>query len=246
MDIRLYDEEIEESIELLHESKINKQVEKLLESLPEGECTGCTKCCSESVNTSYTEFIRIYEYLEDKEDLFSEIMPKIFDYYFLEPVKRQKCPFLNDGGRCLIYPVRPLPCRIFGFLNEGDYYKNLSEIKESNKAIYENFKENYKIQIPDEVMNFKIDYCKDFNSQTKLTIEERDEIIEKFINFDSVFFQNDLLDENFINQSLVSWFMYLYYDMESLSESRIEICKEYLENNFSNILQQVIINLNEG
>lgn len=246
MQIRLYDEEIEESLGLLHDSGLNDQVENVLNSLPIGDCRGCTKCCSESVNTSYTEFIRIYEYLEDREELFEGLLPKIFDYYFLEPVKRQKCPFLNTDGRCLIYPVRPLPCRIFGFLSEKDYKSNLDMINESNKTIFEDFKNNYGIEIPDSVMNFNIDYCKDFKSDIKLTLDERDEIIEKFINFDSLFFQNDLLDENFINQSLLSWFMYLYYDMESLSKTRLEICKEYLENNYSDILQSVIISLNEG
>lgn len=246
MEIRLYDEEIEESLELFYESGLDIELEDMLNSLPEGECTGCTKCCSESVNTSYTEFIRIYEYLEDREELFNELIPKIFDFYFLEPVKRQKCPFLNESGRCLIYPVRPLPCRIFGFLSEEDYYKNLDDINASNKNIYKAFKENYELEIPREVMDFKINYCKDFKSQVKLSLEERDNYIEKLIALDSVFFKNNLLDENFINQSLVSWFMYLYYDMEALSDSRIAICKDFLENKSSKILQEVLRNLKDG
>ncbi|MGB3367695.1 MAG: YkgJ family cysteine cluster protein [Acidaminobacteraceae bacterium] len=243
MEIRLYDEEIEESLDLLNNSGLKVQVESLLNSLASGDCAGCTKCCSESVNTSYTEFIRIYEYLEEREELFNDLLAKIFNYYFLEPVKRQKCPFLSELGRCLIYPVRPLPCRIFGFLSEEDYNKNLSQINDSNNAIAKDFKENYGLVIPSEVMNFNIDYCKDFKSDDKLTLDQRDEIIEKFINFDSIFFKKDLLDENFINQSLVSWFMYLYYDMDSLSENRIMICRDYLKFGKSKILASIVESL---
>ncbi len=73
---------------------------KKLKVLPSMRCdTGCGECCG-IVPVTVTEFNAIERYVKEKG-----IIP-------IE-TKDGTCPLYQEG-RCSVYPVRPLICRIFG------------------------------------------------------------------------------------------------------------------------------------
>ncbi len=77
----------------------------------------CNKCCYGSILMSYTEFTFIMLYIqqnwaaEKTGDLFQERVG------LLQNEESLLCPFLQEDANsrhCLIYPARPLICRVFG------------------------------------------------------------------------------------------------------------------------------------
>lgn len=77
----------------------------------------CNKCCYGSILMSYTEFTFIMLYLQ--QNWGTEQIGGLFQERvgLLQDEKSLLCPFLQEdaGSRhCLIYPARPLICRVFG------------------------------------------------------------------------------------------------------------------------------------
>jgi len=79
----------------------------MLENIPTHKnCINCGGCCG-VIPATQSEISGIREYLEDKAKV------KV-----IANKKRHKlldCPFRDDEAKkCLIYPVRPVICRLFG------------------------------------------------------------------------------------------------------------------------------------
>ena len=79
--------------------------------LPNAECDGCHRCarnCTGNLRITRTEFAAIRDYLDGGG--------------WLPAIRRPTemvtpCEFQEPGGvRCIIYPVRPLVCRLFGLV----------------------------------------------------------------------------------------------------------------------------------
>jgi len=79
--------------------------------LPNADCFGCDGCarrCSGNLRITRTEFEAIRDYLDGGG--------------WLPVIRRPNdmvapCEFQEPGGtRCIIYPVRPLICRLFGLV----------------------------------------------------------------------------------------------------------------------------------
>ena len=51
--------DIYKSIEYAKENNLIDELNKIYESVPSGDCTGCGKCCMESVGINLTEFLNI-------------------------------------------------------------------------------------------------------------------------------------------------------------------------------------------
>lgn len=90
-------------------------VGKLLDGMPLGICNGCDGCgnrCTSGVPMTRAEFDAIEAYLE--RNALPARPPQGPDIE-TDPVWGQVCRF-RDGlvGRCAIYPVRPLICRLMG------------------------------------------------------------------------------------------------------------------------------------
>lgn len=221
-----------------------KGLEDLYESIPDGKCSGCTACCSESVNTSFVEFVNIYKYLGERTEIFSEVIEKIFDFYFTEYVERKKCPFLKDS-KCLIYPVRPLPCRTFGHLNRADYEKNYSDVLKINRETQGALENEFGFRVPDAVVEFKIPYCEDFIVEEKMDEEVLNNLRVQLLSMDVFAARQGDIDEDLLNLSLVYWFIYLYLEPEEASELRVDFTKELLEKGTSqgldNLIQELLV-----
>ena len=124
--------EIIKSINYAEKNQLFEKLNNIYDTLPKGKCTGCGNCCMESVGINLIEFLNIFNYLQDKDELRQKSLSKIMDYYFMEFMEKKSCPFKDENNRCEIYEVRPLNCRLFGHWRKEDYNKNLKDIIEKN------------------------------------------------------------------------------------------------------------------
>ena len=89
----------------------------------------------ESVGINLIEFLNIYNYLQDKDELRKKSIGRIMDYYFMEFMEKKSCPFKDENNMCLIYEVRPLNCRLFGHWKKEDYNKNLKRYNRKKSTV---------------------------------------------------------------------------------------------------------------
>lgn len=92
-------------------SEERRWLKEVTARLPTGGCAGCHQCasrCVAGIQITRTEYESIREFLGGCEPF---------------PVARRNgqmkapCGFRDpDGGGCVIYPVRPLICRLFGLV----------------------------------------------------------------------------------------------------------------------------------
>ncbi len=208
--------DIEKSIEFAKNNGLISELNKVYETVPSGDCTGCGKCCMESVGINLVEFINIYNHLKNNKDLRKRCLDKVIDYYFLEYIKKSPCPFKDENNRCLIYEVRPLNCRIYGHWIKSDYNLNLNNINKRNKDYANLIKSKYGFDINDDVVNYKINYCEDFKpSERYLEKHERLNFSDSLMILDSKIYSSGVIDIEFKDRGIVEYFIesLLYEDV---------------------------------
>ena len=183
------------------------ELEVIYDSVPSGKCVGCTNCCSESVNVSFLEFANIIEngVSQLSEEALVSLKKRVLAYYLKEWVKPGKCPFLSEDKKCIIYDVRPLPCRIFGTPTKRAYESNFSKIEKQNISVALELRENYDLSLPKKVVRRKIDFCDAFVPENRLSGHRVDALYSKLINLDGKLYFEGLIDEGAMNGDLVSW-----------------------------------------
>lgn len=214
-------EQLDTSFELFQDDQYEYQLESLYTSIPGGSCNGCAKCCTESVHTFYVEFIQIYTYLK-ANNLLKDILKRVENHYFEELIEAQDCPFLDEEKKCMIYPVRPLVCRLFGYASKQEHEQNYNLVHDQNLAADQYFFDTYNVHIGDSVLNHKIEYCEDFKPGRVIKLKERHKMIDDMFQMDSAFLMADLIPEDAINMSLTNWFIYTKYTEEDASELRVQ------------------------
>ncbi len=213
--------QIKKSLEIVNEKNLFKDLSNIYNSIPGGKCEGCTSCCMESVNTFYIEFLNIYKYME-KNNLLDKWTKNIEEHYFNELTEKKACPFLDDDGRCIIYLVRPLVCRSFGYSSKEEHESNYQRVLEMNKDAEEYFIEEFGVKLSEEVVNHKIEYCNSFIGGREIKIDERQDMIDNMFLMDSMFLMADLIPEDAINISLTNWFIYTKYSEDDASNIRMD------------------------
>ncbi|MCF8010401.1 MAG: YkgJ family cysteine cluster protein [Clostridiales bacterium] len=136
-----------------------KQLRHIYDELPETECDKCATCCTVPPPGYLIEFLNLYKYIKDNlQDQQVGIMEKTIRYFFLELADVNiKCPFLDEkSNNCLVYPVRPLGCRIYGLMSKDDFGDG---DKRSIEGIANKYREEYNIELPEEVLNFELPFC---------------------------------------------------------------------------------------
>lgn len=83
------------------------------------ECTGCGACCvgaaDHVVEVSRAEQDALQDFLKlDRRHFRRRYLQRLEDGEFGVRLGRDgRCPFLQDNGRCGVYPVRPRQCRTY-------------------------------------------------------------------------------------------------------------------------------------
>lgn len=82
-------------------------------------CNGCHECalrCTAGVQMLRREFDEIIAYLRTLElELVQRVMEQSKEVQWFEEVFSEACLFLDlKTNNCLVYPARPLICRLFG------------------------------------------------------------------------------------------------------------------------------------
>lgn len=87
------------------------ELEKIYALIPEIDCKqGCHACCG-PINWSPVEDIVIKEFM--KNNNIKDIHWSVEQYVANDLL----CPYLEDG-KCIIYPVRPIICRLQGHVSK--------------------------------------------------------------------------------------------------------------------------------
>ena len=219
--------DILKSIDYAKKNQLFEKLNNIYETLPKGQCTGCGSCCMESVGINLIEFLNIYNYLQDKDELRKKSLDRIMDYYFMEFMEKKCCPFKDENNRCGIYDVRPLNCRLFGHWKKEDYNKNLKDITEKNKQYKNIIKGKYGFDISDEVVNYKIKYCEDFIPETRyLSKSERLNFVDNVMVLDSRLFSKGIIDIEFRDRGIVEYFIDSLLDQNMSYNIKVRISKE--------------------
>ena len=219
--------DIEKSINFAKENKLIDELNKVYESVPNGNCTGCGNCCMESVGINLIEFINIYHYLSLDEDLRKKCLSKVIDYYFLEYVKKSPCPFKDENNRCLIYEVRPLNCRIYGHWTKEDYNSNLENISNRNKEYASLIKDKYKFEINNDVVKFKINYCESIKPNDRyLRKDERLNFADSMMVLDSKIYSKGIMNIEFKDRGIVEYFIESLLYEDTAYNIKIRVSKD--------------------
>ena len=219
--------QILKSIKFCDENGYFEKLNDIYSSLPKGDCSGCGNCCMESVGINLIEFLNIYRYLSSRDDLRENSIDRIIDYYFLELLKKNSCPFRDENNRCLIYEVRPLNCRLFGHWKKDDYNKNLSRVINQNMDYRSYLKKDYGIDISEEVLNFSIKYCEKFKPEFDyLSKEERLGFADDIMILDSKILASGLIDISYKDRGIVEYFIEYLMNSDFAYKIKIRITKE--------------------
>lgn len=229
--MRLYRRKILGSVKFALENNLFNKLNSIYNKIPTGRCIHCNNCCMEDVNANYIEFLNIYNYLRHssnpystKSNLYGEYRRNILKYYLTQLYKKGHCPFLHSG-KCGIYPVRPLSCRLFGHLSKSEYEKNYKAIYQQNKSTGDYFKTKYEVELPEEVISHKIPYCHEFVKDKDMNLEDSKASLNRVFEIDTVFLNEDLLNLEFLNTSLAGWFAYLELGKEKSGRLRVQLAK---------------------
>ena len=219
--------EIIKSINYAEKNQLFEKLNNIYDTLPKGKCTGCGNCCMESVGINLREFLNIYNYLQDKDELRKKSIGRIMDYYFMEFMEKKSCPFKDENNMCLIYEVRPLNCRLFGHWKKEDYNKNLKDITEKNQQYKNIMKGKYGFDISDEVVNYKIKYCEDFIPDNEyLSKSERLGFADDLMVLDSRLFSKGVIDIEFRDRGIVEYFIDSLLHQNISYNIKVRISKE--------------------
>lgn len=232
----------EKALDFFRDNDLADRLQQVYDQIPSGTCAGCTKCCSEAVNTFFSEYLHVRLNLEAK-GLLKAYEKAATAYYLTELVADMKCPLLMTDGLCSAYEARPLPCRVYGHLTLNDYEANYEEIHRNNQAVALALRQDLGIIVPEAVIHKKISFCEAFKSEEPMTLEDRDDLADLLFSVDSRFLAADLLDFDDLNLSLVQWFAYDALGMEEAQQLRVKVAQEISETGNSQTLLQTMVKI---
>lgn len=231
---------VRRSMEAAEANGLFERLKQLQGTLRSGSCAGCARCCAESVNAFYIEFLAIRRRLDQEPALKARLMPRILRHYLLEMVAVMPCPFLEEDRRCAIYEDRPLVCRQFGHWSRKDFQRNAEAVKRQNRAAAAYYRKHHGLVLPEAVVTQGLPYCEDFTVPHKTGPLKRGEQADAVFALDMTLLGLGLLDDALVGTPLVTWFVYTLYDPEEAGRLRLKVMAEYLEGGSSPALEAAL------
>lgn len=208
------------------------QLNEVYAKIPTGSCSACTKCCSESVNMSYLEFLNVvFHCFNDKSFAHQDPLPlKMMTYFIFEFAKPMKCPFLTDEKRCYIYDYRPLPCRLFGNATEKAYDHNYQAVLKQNQMLSRDLFKAYGLKLPKRIVNQNIAFCKSYKVDKPMNSDKINAFYDAIVHLDGSFCLRENLSPDEPSDNLVGWFVSLLlenlpFDKTWLLDLRLDVLK---------------------
>lgn len=161
-------------------------LERIYLDMPDRECRDCELCCQNPPAASLLEYLNVYRYIRDELPEKQEaILRGAAEFFFLELADPElKCPFRAAAG-CLIAPVRPFGCRLFGLLSEEDYTKREQERVRHVNALADFLQAEYGIGLPEAVLQSR-PYCgRNRDGGREITAEELTDLEMRLLALDT-------------------------------------------------------------
>jgi Fe-S-cluster containining protein len=203
------------ALAMFHTLKQEEVIETLMEGIPGGTCDSCGACCHDNVPLSAVEFMRIVSRLHEG-DLLAEAVQKAQDWYLNQFDRVQPCIFLVDN-LCTIYNQRPLTCRLFGHQSSEEQDKRVKKVLQQNKVLASDLKKQFGIEVNQAVVNHAIVQC-GFVPEKNMTKAQQDLLYDQVQALDAPYYLKGFIDENWINLTMIEWFVLVFLDEDVLLE----------------------------
>jgi len=119
---------------IITKDELKNRLNKIYKKIPEFKCKHCHKCEQDLIIWFKPEEINIRDYMSKHNIEYITLSSKEFKK------NNKQCPYLKNN-RCIIYPVRPIVCRLQGTISElpCKYNKNQYMSKKQFATIKKEF-----------------------------------------------------------------------------------------------------------
>ncbi|MGQ5710242.1 YkgJ family cysteine cluster protein [Desulforudis sp. DRI-14] len=229
---------IYEALAVAENNRLFAYLEEIYERVPEADCQRCGTCCADPPPAGLIEYLNVYRYVRDNlKDLHPELVERAVRFFFLHLVDPDaKCPFLGTDSRCLIYPVRPLNCRLYGHLDRKAHEELNSRGMED---VGEYYRKTHGITLPKEILESRIPYCEDIKSKGHLKLEQAQEMTMGVLALDAQILPSRLVFDQVVYAPLGTHLACSVLN-EGVQKKRPEVMKEYLETGASPLMEKYL------
>lgn len=187
------------------------QLETYYRQIPTGRCSHCPKCCYDNVPLSAVEFAYIISTLEKEINRYQQ---SVVDWYLNQYQRVQPCIFL-ENGRCQIYAIRPLTCRLFGHQSKREQLKRVATVRAEKAKAAQWLNDQYNISVAPQVIHHVIEPC-DFSADKPFSKAQANQLFDAITTLSSVYYLEGIIDELLINLTLIEWMLAYFHDEEAL------------------------------
>lgn len=191
----------------------NDEIKRIYDGYPETRCLGCGRCCYDSPQITYVEFLYAFDYYinqpHSKDDIIS-LYKKIFHRYMYGPIQELPCAFLDDDNRCIIHDASPYSCKRWGLQSPEEYQQDVESAGIGADEVDAYFGQ-HGIKVPDRKQT---DYC---NNVRIIKYNERN--IDRLL--DEAFQRILVLEQDFTNMPRVAYTIHNFFLAAFFKENRI-------------------------
>jgi len=113
--------DVERALRRARGLRLFEALERVYDQFPETQCDNCARCCFESPGVFFVEHLRLLEWVAQMDEpgraaILRRATAELF-FSWIDPGRA--CVFL-ESGRCTVYDLRPLACRLFGLVAPED------------------------------------------------------------------------------------------------------------------------------
>lgn len=220
-----------------------ERLQALYAKLPDTRCV-CEKpgvCCRflpEMTTLEALQWIQVLRALPAGER--REKLQRFVEFYFTNPVRLTRCPFLAAEGGCTIYPHRTFACRAYGMWSQKLGRSRTAESRQGKKELRAMW-QRFGIELPEDVVEFEIDYCDQVEIiGPPVTDKKLMAVLQEIYNLDGAF--QDLRDkfENEYHSDFSLLITALGLGMKKALLEKFAVVKECLQKGSDQRLQKAL------